>query len=224
MDAGETLIAQNSLGRGACHSLRPSCLPPSAPWSGGLPSHSPEVRKAGISIFPLGALPLLARRTWSGTENHSFSIQTARSKSLMTTALQIHSFLNSKSLRVEPPPTLANRGVSSLEIVLEPRGQPCPLVCKCWVTNLAPHQAGPTAVGKDLFLCTKSWVAEEGLSRRGCRSPGVLVSRDRGSLYILCLCLSLCHVAKCPLSVCSPCGSLLSVPLYVSDPIISNIR
>lgn len=33
-----------------------------------------------------------------------------------------------------------------------------------------------------------------------------------------------CHVAKCPLSVCSPCGSLLSVPLYVSDPIISNIR
>lgn len=98
---GKMSATQNSLDRGAFHPLFTSSSVSTTKREASFILFGGK--KTRIRTFLLGSLPLLKCMTWSRTDNHIFNIQAAISKSIMTTASWIGSFLNKKPLWVEAP-------------------------------------------------------------------------------------------------------------------------
>lgn len=81
---GKTSATQNSLDRGAFHPLfTPSSVSTTKREASFMLFGGKKTR---IRTFLLGSLPLLKCMTWSRTDNHSFNMQAATSKCIMTTA------------------------------------------------------------------------------------------------------------------------------------------
>jgi len=104
---GKTSATQNGLDRGAFHPLfTPSSVSTTKREASFILFGGKKTR---MRTFLLGSLLLLKCMTWSRTDNHIFNIQAAISKSIMTTASWIDSFLNKKPLWVEPPWQMKSR-------------------------------------------------------------------------------------------------------------------
>lgn len=211
---GETLAAQNSLDGGASILSALHALLHQHHWEGSF-LHAPQRQEdRNLRISP-GGPALLKCMTWSRTDNHSFNVQAERSKSLMTTASWIHSFLNNKPLWVEPPwqmvspLPLSHFGIQGTALFSHPQMlsyKPC--LSASWTASFP--------LGKRPLFCTRPFFVQgllqkvsateaAGAGCTGVGEEGFLYSSLSLSLYVsLCVLLSLFLSVFLWVSLCNP--------------------